>query len=199
MRKINECTPDDIAHVHKELSRRLGVRFVSAAVPPSLNDMIRTAVQKMFRIEILPTAMLRPFTLIDTIVLPYEPGSSGHHPSSEVRIAVHECTHALRIRAYPGNAIQWYREYFTNGGFRALEEASAEAAVAALEFWRRGMFPAINLQGYCLSEAELQLAVKAHREHCDDIQRLGRGSTFGAESAARTAINILTAMDVGPE
>jgi hypothetical protein len=199
VRKINACTPDDIAHVHVELSRRLGVRFVSAAVPPSLNDMIRSAVQKMFRVEIPPTALLRPFTLIDTIVLPYEPGRSGKHPSAEVRIAVHECTHSLRIRQYPGNSIQWYREYFTNGGFRALEEASAEAAVAALEFWRRGTFPAINLQGYCLSGAELQLAVKAHREHCDDIQRLGRGATFGAESAARTAIDILTAMGVVAE
>ena len=188
--KIQDLTSRQLKVFHNRMARELGVRFYSSG-------LLAWAMRKLYdrfiaRYLPLPDELfeLRPFTVKNRIFLTCPPGSDKLTPLEQVQTAVHECTHALRIRDYPGTVANWYGNYFTDDDFRALEETSAKEAKGEFRYWLYGNYPRLNLEGYlCRAEAEA-LASVAYEKHMNLVKRGGRGTTVHRASQVAKAILI---------
>ncbi len=192
--QINALTSRQLKVFHNRLARDLGVKFYSTG----LLARIFRALYNRFIEQYLPIPdelfSLRPFTIKDRIFLRKPPGSNRITPLTQILIAVHECTHAMRIGDYPGTVANWYGSYFTNEQFRAMEEASCQEAEAELRFWLYGQWPELVLDNYLCSEGAVYLANISYRKKARMVARMGRGTT--THTAAKKAMSILIQLGV---
>jgi hypothetical protein len=194
--KIQDLTSRQVKVFHNRMARELGVKYYGD--PGFAKYFIKMFYDRIVNkyIPLVPEDLFkaRPCTLKNRIYLPYRPGSSSRTPLQQILIAVHEATHALRIRKYPGTAANWYSSYFTNDDFRALEETSCQEAEAEILFWAFGDFGELDLDDYYIGEAATRTATIAFEKRARRVKKLGRGAALERSSAV--AIKILRALKV---
>lgn len=192
MKRITDMTPVDLVRFHGLMARELGVKFVGD--PGFLQRLVKMIYDRLMkRVSIgVPEKLfrLRPMCFKNIIFLPWIPGQKGISPLEQICVAIHEATHALRIRRYPSRASRWYGEYFTKGAFRALEENSAQSAEAEFRYWYDGVLPDLHLADYALSDKQIKFSAKDYElQTIRRCKKFGRGYT--AHRASRIAIQIL--------
>jgi len=191
---INDLTSRQLKVFHNRLARDLGVKFYSTGL---IARILRIAYDRMIAKYLpLPPDLfeLRPFCFKNRIFLTEPPGSPKITPLDQVMIAVHECTHALRIRDYPGEVSNWYGSYFTNDHFRAMEEAATQEAECDVYYWLFGKQPELNLTRYLVGRKAAFLAEHAYNRAAQQTLKKGRG--WQKYKAAATAQQILIALGV---
>lgn len=202
MKQIEQLTSGELRRFHSRLARELNIRFVHsgpiAAVLRYFYDRyvaryMPTAIDAQAREEL---EKLNPMCVGNWVLLPWKPGTSQESQWMQILVAVHEAAHAVRVRNYPGNTAGWYREYFVNDDFRALEECSAQLAEGDVQFWLTGTFPKFRPEGYCLNHSARNLATRDYANTSQIARGVGRGNALNL--ASKEAIKILKGLGVGP-
>jgi hypothetical protein len=178
---------------HILLGKALGVKFVGD--PGFIQRLWQRLLERIFAkyASFVPDSVfeLKPMTFKNIIYLPYVPGITNEvSPQEQVLTAVHEGTHALRIRTFPGRTSQWYGLYFTDEKFRALQEASAQQAANEVLYYWTGDTRELDLDAYLImSSSTMELVARDYNRQSKQMQRLGRGEA--GHVAAIEAIKIL--------
>lgn len=130
---------------------------------------------------------LRPMALVKFIFLTFRVGSDDLPLVEQIRIIVHEIIHCIRIRRWKekgGKIAGWYKEYYTNPMFRAIEEAIACAGAGEVVRALLGKAPPPpDLSSYFVDEIHVQAAANVYDTHVK-----GNGYTM---DSVREAIMIL--------
>jgi hypothetical protein len=196
-KKIQNLTSMELVEFHIRMGKELGVKYVGdPGVIQRLWKMLMDRITRKFS-GMVPEILyrLRPMCFKNIVYLPWLPGSKKISAWLQVLTAVHEGTHALRIRKYPGTTANWYGEYFTKDEFRALEEGSAQCAEDAVRYWATGEMDGLQLDDYYVGAAALELAQRDYDNHAQQLRKMGRGAAF--HRSAAVAISILKSMGVG--
>jgi len=178
----------------KDYAKAAKVRFVSKkGISRFLSWLLRRASGKWAKMLPELADNMRPcivrFGRRVYIILPSSPGEGSLPLAQQIEIMVHEVAHAFRIVDWVekgGSVSEWYKEYFKNPAFRAVEEGLPCAAEAEIRYALYGKVPKPpNLDSYYLFQENIADAHRAYAANIDKVRELGRGgSTFEASSIA---------------
>jgi hypothetical protein len=193
-----------IVRFHSELESRFGVRFVNSGIFASiaklffwrLKHKLPKQLQNEERFDDL-FDLMRPCAVGRLVLLRWTPGCKGTDYAYQLRVAIHEVVHCIRIRQYKGSPMEWYNRYFTEPNFRALEEASAQEDVAEVWYWLTRQVRELNLGGYLLTEVAHRIAHSSYETRMREMTNRGPGTTFGIVSSASKGI--LQRIGIKPE
>jgi hypothetical protein len=197
--KIQDMSRTDLINFFAQMSRELGVVFIAdPAVGQKLIrfiwDKLTTRLGRSLD-DWMPK--LRPMCWNKAIYLPFVPGCDNISQYEQVRIAIHECTHSLRIRGWGDTVRKWYGCYFTDETFRAYEETACQKATAGFEYWLCGTLQPFDLTGYSLSANAIKQAYSSYSRHLNRLSDHGRSKTHF--EATGEAIKILKGLGVEPQ
>lgn len=192
-----------VINFYRQYGDAIGVRFVSTVTLGKLMKYLLTKIPKKFT-KRLPdlTEHLRPcfvrFAGREFAVVTYEIGGSSTPLVLQVEIAVHEAEHAFQVRKFlrkGGKIGQWYREYYLDPEFRALQEGGANAAEAEVRYAMDGKIPEPpSLDAYYVTDTGQKLSDQRYRKHTEELKKLGRGgSTF---ESSRVALRIMRELGI---
>jgi hypothetical protein len=179
---------------HILMGKELGIKYVGD--PGLIQRLFKRLFDRVLGkySYFLPSSIktVRPMCFKNIIYLPYVPGLAALTAKEQIRIAVHEATHALRIRNYPGSVANWYGEYFTNDHFRGFQEASAIQASSEVNYFLTGETLELDLKDYFLRNPTLALITIDYNRQTKQLKERGREGAL--HIAAITAIKILKGM-----
>lgn len=198
--RIEELTRMQLVEFHVRMGAELGVKYIGdPGIIQKLWRRFLNLITRRFVKYIPPDARermmeLRPMCFKNINYLTYVPGAADVPAMRQIRVAIHEPTHSLDIRKYPGTVANWYGEYFTKAKKRAMSECSAHAAENEFTYWYSGKMLELNLDSYYLTEQAYETARKDYAGQCKNLKELGRGTAF--HRSAAVAISILKDMGV---
>jgi hypothetical protein len=192
--KINEMNQAQVMRFFELMGREFKVRFLNYN-NQAARDILGLITQKLTVLAPIDFD-LRPMCLNRIIALPFGPGTPDRSPLNQIMVSIHEVEHMIRMNSM-GSVWTWYQNYFSDGSFRATEEASCRTAENEVYYWYTGRMLRLQIEsGYCLSKENISLAEKDFEKWVKDLGDRERGSCFCDSS--RYAILALKRIGVEP-
>lgn len=189
-------TGNQVKAFASQYCKAMGIRIIEkGTVMWIVTKLLRRLSCKYIKILDALSDHLRPMALVKFIFLTFRVGGGELHFVEQIRIIVHEVVHCLRIRRWKekgGKAEGWYKEYYTNSLFRAIEEAIACAAAGEIvRFLTKRKLNPPDLSSYYVKETDVKAAHEVYKKHFES-----GGITF---NAVREAIVILKRVGIYQE
>jgi hypothetical protein len=187
---------------HEKYAKDTGIKFVEERHWGIFNTYLRYVLNKYLKkysvLVLNLSEACRPKILKNIVILNYNIGDSKVGWKKQLSVAVHEGEHAIQMRDFVskgGKIANWYLQYFKDREFRAVQEGSAIATEAELEYALSGKIPSLpSLEEYYVGDAGQKLSNQTYQKRIDRIKVLGKGGSTTA--ASMRALQILRSMDI---
>jgi hypothetical protein len=191
-----------LTEFHGKYAKDMGIKFIEERHWGIFNTYLRYVLNRYLKeySVLVPnlSEACRPKILKNIVILNYNIGDSKVGWKKQLSVAVHEGEHAIQMRDFVskgGKIANWYLQYFRDREFRAVQEGSAIATEAELEYALSGKIPSLpSLEEYYVGDAGQKLSNQTYQKRINRIKELGKGGATTA--ASMRALRILRSMDI---